>query len=244
MQPSWYYLLINLGSIAVPFLLSFDNRVAFYKKWKAFWPANLITLAFFVVWDIFFTKEGIWGFNDTYLLGFDLFGLPIEEWLFFICIPYACVFLYETLLTYIPGDPFKKVGKPAIVIVALLCIALMSIYTMRLYTSFTALFTLLGLLLLLRTGAKWFGRFILAYLVILIPFIIANGLLTGIEFWHYDLLNSNVSGIADQIVWYNNDHNLRFRVFSVPLDDFLYGFLLIGMNIAIYEKLLTRYQLR
>ncbi len=41
--------------------------------------------------------------------------------------------------------------------------------------------------------------------------------------------------IQDQIVWYNNDHNLQFRLFSMPIDDLIYGFLMIAMTIIGYE---------
>lgn len=244
MDNSYLYLLVNLGSIAVPVALSFDQKVAFYKKWKAFWPANLITLAFFVTWDAFFEHAGIWGFNDTYLLGPRIFGLPIEEWLFFICVPYACVFLYETFRTWIPGYPFKKWGQPTLVAVFLLSIFLVIRYPDRYYTFYTALFTALGIAALWRSKPQWMGWFAFSYLIILIPFLISNGILTGIEFWNYPVLNAAPDGVTDQIVWYNNDHNLRFRILSVPIDDTLYGFLLIGMNVAIYEVLIKRYQLR
>ncbi|MDG1262532.1 MAG: lycopene cyclase domain-containing protein [Flavobacteriales bacterium] len=238
---TWLYLLVNLGSIAVPFLLSFDKKVAFYTKWKAFWPANLITLLFFVVWDVLFTEAGIWGFNDTYLLGPHLFGLPLEEWLFFICIPYACVFMYETFRSYIKGNPFKRIGRPAFVLLFLLCIALVIAYPERYYTFYTALFTAVGLALLWRKNPDWLGWLVFSYLIILIPFIVANGILTGIEFWNYPFFNENVEGINDMIVWYNNKHNLAYRIFSVPIDDTIYGFLLIGMNISLYELFLKRH---
>jgi hypothetical protein len=70
---------------------------------------------------------------------------------------------------------------------------------------------------------------------LLVPFIASNGVLTGLDFWQYDVFNQDVQGIADQIVWYNNDHNLRLRIFSMPVDDLIYGFLMIAMTIISYE---------
>jgi lycopene cyclase domain-containing protein len=244
MNPAYAYLLINVATIAVPLALSFDKKVAFRTKWKAFWPANIITLGFFVVWDVFFTKAGIWGFNDTYLVGFRMLGLPFEEWLFFIAVPYACVFLYETFRCYIPNQPFQRWALPVIIATAVLSALLVAVYPERLYTSLTAFFTLIGALSLLKLNRSWVGWFAFSYLIILIPFTIANGLLTGLEFWTYPFLNEEVDAIRDQIVWYNNNHNLKIRLFSIPIDDMLYGYLLIGMNVALYEFFLRRHQMR
>ncbi|MCH2198954.1 MAG: lycopene cyclase domain-containing protein [Flavobacteriales bacterium] len=240
MDSHFLYLAVNLGSLAVPLLLSFDKRVAFYKSWKYFWPANLITLIFFIVWDVLFANAGIWGFNNDYLMGPRILGLPVEEWLFFICIPYACVFLYETFKAWIPGEPFKKWGKPAVYGMAALCILLMATNVGKHYTFFTTLFTFIGLLVMIRWRPQWLGWFAFTYLIILIPFLLANGILTGLDFWQYPILNSTPEIVSDQIVWYNNDHNLGFRIFSVPIDDTVYGFLLIGMNISLFEGLRSK----
>jgi lycopene cyclase domain-containing protein len=244
MNPHFTYLLVNLGSVAVPFLLSFDKRVAFYKKWKAFWPANLITVAFFVVWDVLFTQAGIWGFNSDYLTGVFLLNLPVEEWLFFICVPYACIFLYETFRTYLPGDPFAKLHNFALWKIIAASSVLLVLFYDHLYTALTAAFLLIGTLIVKRLKVTWVGWLSFAYLIIIIPFLIANGILTGLSFWEYPLLNFTPEGVNDMIVWYNNDHNMGIRVFSVPLDDFFYGLLLIAMNVSIYEWLVKRYQLR
>jgi lycopene cyclase domain-containing protein len=91
------YLMVDLAVLALPFLLSFDKKVSFYKEWKYFFPINLAVGAFFIAWDVWFTNAGVWAFNEDYLLGPTLFGLPIEECLFFFCIPYASVFTYFAL---------------------------------------------------------------------------------------------------------------------------------------------------
>lgn len=59
-----------------------------------------MTLTFFIIWDIVFTEKGIWGFNESYLLGYFLWDLPVEEWMFFVSIPYACVFSYFVFRSY------------------------------------------------------------------------------------------------------------------------------------------------
>ena len=84
------------------------------------------------------------------------------------------------------------------------------------------------------------GHFWFAYTVLLVPFILSNGVLTGIEFWKYPMLHNHPEAIADHIVWYNNDHNSGWRIFSMPADDLLYGLLLIGMNVSLYEAFASR----
>jgi lycopene cyclase domain-containing protein len=70
----------------------------------------------------------------------------------------------------------------------------------------------------------YLGKFYLSYLWILIPFFLVNGILTG-------------TGLENPVVWYNNDENLGIRLLSIPLEDVVYGMLLILMNITIFEWL-------
>ena len=102
------YLLLNIGSISIPFLFSFHPKLKFYKYWKALFLSLLITMFIYIPWDVIFTKHGIWGFNNAYFLNQSILGLPIEEWLFFICIPYACVFTHYALLYYFPNAKLTK----------------------------------------------------------------------------------------------------------------------------------------
>ena len=96
------YLYLDLLVIAFPLLLSFDKKVAYFKTWKYLFPAILIIGAFFVLWDMQFTRMNIWSFNQKYLLGIYMYNLPIEEVLFFIVVPFSCVFIYEVLKAYFP----------------------------------------------------------------------------------------------------------------------------------------------
>ena len=102
------YLLLNLGSVSVPFLYSFHPRLQLHKRFLWIFISILLTMGVFIPWDVIFTMNGIWGFNDTYFLGLKLFSLPIEEWLFFICIPFACVFTHYALLLYFPNLKLNK----------------------------------------------------------------------------------------------------------------------------------------
>ena len=94
------YSALLLFSVAIPFALSFDRKLQFYKQWKFLFPAIIVVALFFIAIDIYFTKLGVWGFNSRYHSDIKLFGLPIEEWLFFIAIPYASIFLHDAVILY------------------------------------------------------------------------------------------------------------------------------------------------
>ena len=237
---SWLYLWVNVAVLSIPLVASFDRRVAFVQEWKAFWPACLITMAGFIAWDVWFTHEGIWGFNPDYLVGIDLLGLPLEEWLFFVSVPYACVFTYACMKKYVPESPFGLAHRSITVSMLVLCVALAITFSDRWYLGLTSVLCAAWLFYTLLRWKPWMSHFWLAFLLLLFPFVISNGVLTGIQFWQYPMIHAQPEAIADQIVWYNNDHNSGWRVFSMPADDLLYGMLLIGMNVTLFEWLRSR----
>lgn len=217
------YLLINLFSFIVPFILSFESRIAYYKKWKYLFPAMTVTAVFFVIWDIVFTANGVWGFNPKFVTGITVFTLPLEEILFFFCIPYSSIFAYESLGLI---KKFKISNYQIITIsIFIVCLTGAVLFHNKAYTFYTCLFLGVFLLLqLLLIKGEYMSRFYAAYLVILIPFTIVNGLLTG-------------SWIGEPVVWYNNDENLAIRFMTIPIEDVFYGMLMLGMSVSIYEKL-------
>ncbi len=241
MNPHYYYMLVNLSCVGVPFLFSFHPRLKFYLKWKYFAVGALFMGALFIPWDIFFTHKGIWGFNDKYTIGFKIINLPIEEWLFFICIPYACCFTYHCLPLLIKKPPSNKLGKALALTTAILALAIAFTHVGQWYTFaahfLCAAFLLLHLFVFKSNYLHWF---FLMYIIILVPFLTSNGVLTGVEFWNYAFFNFDVDAITEKIVWYNNDHNLRFRLFSMPADDLAYGMLMLLLTITGYEWQLKR----
>ena len=218
------YALVDLSAIVLPFLFSFHPKIKFYKEWKSFFPALILSAVIFIIWDIIFTNSGVWEFNDRYLMGYYFFSIPVEEILFFICIPYACVFTYHCFETLIkPRILGRSVFVSSTLLLFLGSFAL--IYHSHLYTSVT--FSGLFILIFYNTfvdKADWLKLFYISYLVLLIPFFICNGILTG-------------TGLDQPVVIYNDAKNLGLRLFTIPVEDVFYGMLLILLNITIYEKM-------
>ena len=98
----YYYLLLMLLSISYPFIRSFEKKISFYKNWKALALATTLMMMIFITWDVIFTSLSVWSFNDRYILGYKLLSLPIEEWMFFVCVPYSCIFIHEVLNYFFP----------------------------------------------------------------------------------------------------------------------------------------------
>lgn len=214
-------MLIDFGSIIVPFLFSFHKKLNFYKYWKPFFISNTIVTILFIIWDIIFTAKGVWGFNPKYLTGIYLYNLPIEEILFFICIPYASLFTYHSLGLIVNQNFHIKTIFTIILVVMLLLFAFLNLN--RLYTSTTFCLLAVFLTLVIWKNKKfWLTQFYITYLIILFPFFIVNGILTG-------------SWIDEPVVWYNNNENLSVRLLTIPLEDVFYGLLLLLMNTYLFE---------
>ncbi|MGD9930707.1 MAG: lycopene cyclase domain-containing protein [Mangrovibacterium sp.] len=211
-----------LGTILVPLVLSFDRKVHFYTRWKYIFPAILITAVLFLIWDVKFTEANIWSFNPEYLIGYHFSGLPVEEWLFFIIIPYASLFIYEVLKTYFPRVEFPNLFA-AFSLVLVIAFAVLSLtHREQYYTFFNFLFAAvyLGYTVFRNRFKQHLTKFYATFLISMVPFLIVNGILTGLP-----------------VVEYHPDHILNIRMFTIPVEDAGYFFLLLLMNTTIYENL-------
>lgn len=219
------YLVIIIASIIIPLLLSFDKKVAFFKYWKFLIPSIIITGIVFILWDIIFTRLGIWSFNPSHLTGIYIFGLPLEECLFFIAIPYSSVFTYEVLRAYLAKDYLGSYAKSISIFLILLLLMFSILFNTKLYTFVLFLFTLIYFLfLIIVLNANYLGWIYLTYALILIPFLLINGILTG-------------TFLNEPVVIYNQNEIMGIKLLTFPLEDIIYGLLLFTMNISIYEKL-------
>lgn len=202
-------------TIAVPAILSFEKKLQFYKQIKYLTPAILVVGAVYIAFDIYMTKKGVWGFNPAYHLNIVFWGLPLEEWLFFIVIPYASIFLHDSFVLYFPKAVLPdKASFYLSCLLLVLFIFFAAFYIDKSYTAYIFLTGAVAIGFSFFDKTKLINHFYISYLIILIPFFIVNALLTG-------------TFIEDEVVWYNNTENLGIRVLSIPVEDFVYGFSLI-----------------
>jgi len=229
LETKWLYLLLNVFTISVPLLRSFESKVAYYKSFPALFKSMAIVSTVFIIWDVIFTEMGVWGFTEDYLSGIWLLGLPLGEYLFFITVPFSCVFIYRVLIYFFPNDLMsKKVAYYVSEFLIGISMSLGVIHHDKWYTSITFLGLGVTLLLLTRVAkVDWLHRFYPAYAIAILPFFIKNGILTG-------------SFLETQVVWYNNAENLGIRLGTIPFEDVFYGMLLILGTVYFYERFRTK----
>tara|TARA_Y100000385_G_scaffold47497_1_gene44101 strand:+ start:1656 stop:2351 length:696 start_codon:yes stop_codon:yes gene_type:complete len=218
------YLWINILAVFFPLLLSFNKVGHFYRRWKILFQSIAIMWLFVVSWDIWFASIGVWGFNSKYIIGTDFLHLPIEEWLFFLCIPYSFMFLYDQLVILNTPNYFKKIERYLDFTFIGIALCFLVIGIPKLYTTIVSTLVILFTSLIYKINPKNKGVFYMSYLVVLVPFITVNGVLTG--------------GVTEEpIVWYNNAENLAIRCFTIPIEDFLYYFLMFEICYLAYEQI-------
>jgi len=224
----FYYLILDLLTISYPLARSFERRVRFMRFFPGLFLGIAVMSALFIPWDVWFTSKGVWGFNEQYISGIHIANLPIEEWLFFVVVPFACSFIYEVLNYFLPQSPLKPIQDKITSALILISFVLSVLFVDRLYTFTT--FSLLCLLLiwhLLINRSDYLGQFFLAFLIIQVPFLIVNGALTGLF-------------TDEPIVWYNNAENLNLRVLTIPVDDIGYNMLMLLIVITVLEQYKVR----
>jgi lycopene cyclase domain-containing protein len=221
---SFLYLLLNIGSLSIPLLYSFEKKMRFIQHWKAVLLSLTIVSAVFLVWDAIFTANGVWGFNPDYHLPFLILGMPIEEWLFFFCIPYASIFIHYSLAYFKPTFLIpKNITRIITITIISVVLPVLLLNWGKAYTTVNYIFLTALLSVSLFCGLDVLRRFYIAFLIILIPFFIVNGILTG-------------TGLEEPVVWYNNEENLGIRLGTIPVEDIGYAFTMLFGNVLLIER--------
>lgn len=217
------YFFLNIGSFLIPFLYSFEKRMKYSKRWKVIFPSLVITALFFIVWDIIFTKMGVWSFNPRYHSGIEFFGLPIEEWLFFICIPYASLFIHFSFQYFFPNVALSgSTVKWIYCILMVITIPIVAINYDRWYTFVNFSLFILVLTVAVFKFSEVLKTYFITFLIILIPFLLVNGILTG-------------SFIEEPVVYYNDNENLGIRLGTIPIEDTGYAFTMLLMSLILMK---------
>jgi lycopene cyclase domain-containing protein len=215
------YLLINFAIISVPLLYTPDKRVGYYRRLPAVSFSILVVGFCYLLWDVLVTAQGEWSFNSRYLTGIEILNLPLEEIMFFITVPYSCLFIYEVVLYATKNSHFKIPNGVVIAMIVLLTAASIAFYsqgyTMKALVS-CAVFLAATLLLdrsLIRSKQYW-----LWLVVCYIPFMIFNSVLTALP-----------------VVEYNSVAIWGVRFGTIPVEDFFYNYSMLSFYLLFYRMI-------
>ena len=204
----------------------------FIQHWKAYFTSIIAVGIIFILWDIYFAYQNVWGFNDQYLIGFRILKLPLEEWLFFLLIPYASVFIHYALKYFFPAIQLENKTTKWITYVLFLVGLMITVFNYdKMYTFVcVGIFTILMLLQIIFEW-KYAQRFYLSFIIIFIPFFFVNSALTG-------------SYSEKPVVFYDNTENLGIRLGTIPVEDSFYCFALLYSITLVFEYLKNKKKLR
>ena len=224
MDKHYLYLFLNIATITYPLAQSYEKKLRFLANWSALLKSILFPAIIYIIWDQQFTHLGVWGFNPNYLCGLYIYDLPIEECLFFLTVPFACVFIYEVQKFFLKDFIPFKTARLAFSLFACFLFLIALINLDNLYTSISfGLATVLIFILVFITKTKQLGNMLLTYLICLVPFFFVNGILTG-------------SFIMEPVVWYNQTEHLGLRIGTIPVEDSIYLLGLLLLNFSIYDQ--------
>ena len=217
------YLLFNLVVIIGPVVSRFSHQIRHVSRWRLKLLVSGIVMIPYIIWDVLVTGSH-WHFNKAYTLDFRLFGLPIGEWLFFITVPFGCLLVWETL----PDAKLSTRLRSLRYVRTVLYIALpIGAWTFGVGKQYTGLvLCCIGFVGLTDTLLK-------TELLMQLKTYIYLGIVAGL------ILIFNGYLTARPVVLYGEVYQMGYRILTIPIEDFGYGFTLMLFNVILYEKLRT-----
>ncbi|MGB5288241.1 MAG: lycopene cyclase domain-containing protein [Ignavibacteriaceae bacterium] len=218
---NYEYLIFNAIVISGPAFFGSLKCCYIWNHLKPMLIAITIPAIPFLLWDVFVTGTH-WHFNPEYVSGIKIINLPIEEILFFITVPFACLFTWEMIIRRANEKQINMQWLRLLLYLALPA----GIYFFSIgkqYTGLTLSFIFLANLVdrFLKTNLLFDRRFYFYLLLIVIFTLIFNGYLT----WR-------------PVVTYGVGYQLDFRIITIPVEDFFYGISLLWMNTSLYTRML------
>lgn len=217
---NWTYALL-LCAIATTLLGPWVYAKArFWQRWRNMLYGLGAVSAPFVLWDIVAVEQRHWSFSEHYTQPLRILGLPLEEILFFVVVPLACMFVW----TFIESKPNKRIINDQraknIVINAALAMAAVGIFIPSIYTRIVLLVAAVACFLLSRYPGLITGRrFWVFQATVLGLFLICNTILTSLP-----------------IISYHPDAIIGLRLGTIPIEDVFYNFALITLFLICFMR--------
>lgn len=220
------YLLLLLTYLIIPVAISFRSKIPFAFRLRYLLPAVLFSGAIFIMWDIRFTEFSVWTYNPEYLTGTTLLKIPVEKWLSLLIIPISGAYIYESLKPKTENSEAKANIFVAISLVVFVVLGILAyVYRKNVFSFFTFFLTAiyLGYTAFRNRYKKHYQTFYFTFLIMLIPFIFVSAFVGALP-----------------IIAYSADQIMDIAVLGIPLEKFVYLFLMLLISFTIYEYLNER----
>ncbi|MFC2093555.1 lycopene cyclase domain-containing protein [Bacteroidota bacterium] len=215
------YLIFNLIVISGPLFFGSFKKFYIINKWKDLIISIIPVAVLFLIWDSLVTGRH-WEFNPSFITGIIFFKLPLEEILFFITVPFACLFTWEMIIRRKNNTEIPALKHFRFILFFLPIAGLILFFLGKEYTGLALFFLGITAYADKLTQSNLFlqKRFYLYLSVLTFFTMIFNGYLT----WR-------------PVVVYDESYQLGLRIFSVPIEDLIYGFSLIVLSTIIFTKI-------
>lgn len=214
------YLLFNCVVAVGPLLVwKFYPGMVKLRRRAAVMAVGL-SAALFVAWDMAVTGY-FWTFNQRYTLGWSVLTVPLEEILFFITVPSACLLLYVNFVNRFGRK--REMGRGWMTLLTIVSVLMGTFFLVggKYYTS----------VVLFLLGAVWWfdfwlnkGKVVVKHTywqfmgIVLILTLVFNYYLT-----------------SRPIVLYNDALTTQLRVLTIPIEDLGYSLALLSLVLTLYE---------
>jgi len=219
---NYWYLLILLVLAGVTMFLFLKKTIVFIMEIKYMLPALIFSGAIFVLFNNRLHETGIIHFNTNYLLGGNIFNLPVEEWLFLLIMSLFAFSVYILVSVRFANleKPYFFMGISVVLLLAFGFEAWSSRQKLVPFFIFFLLVIYFGYTLFRNRFKSHLAKFFISYLIVVVPFLIIRAIVNSLP-----------------VILYNNDYILGLRLFNMPVEEFGYLFLLMLINITIFEYL-------
>jgi len=219
---NYWYALVLIVMVVITMFLFVKKTIVFFTELKYMIPAILFSGAIFILFNHRLLETGIISFNSSFLAGKYLFNLPVEEWLFLPVISLFSFSVYILITVLFPN--FEKPTLFLVIsIILLLGFGFMAWYSRQKLIPFFIFFLItiyLGYTIFRNRFKMHLTKFYISYAIAVIPYFLIKGLLHSLP-----------------VVIYNTGYTLGIHILNVPVEEFGYFFLLMLINVTIFEYL-------
>ena len=212
------YYIFNIIVFLPVLILSFMTDVKPHRHIRGLFAGYLLVSVPFMIWDVWATSAGHWGFNSEYVTGPYIFNVPLEEYLFFLTVPFALVYVWGVVKKHVTDKALAGI-LPLLVFGAVAAISIWTLvaYWENGYTRSAMIAALIATVAAATSRLAYTKRFWTFQVILLGLFMIFNSILTMLP-----------------IITYGQDAIIGLNVGTIPVEDFFFNFAFATLFLLVY----------